>query len=546
MAVIKAVSSKASISTAINYVTKEEKTIDKYISGINCNAETALLEMQTTKELYGKTGGRTYKHFVMSYHADEKIEVKQAHENALDLAKQVNAFSGFEVLVATHQDRNHIHSHFIVNSVSAEDGHKLQWSKFDLSEMKRLCNEQSKKQNLHVPERGKTFAGEERESVVAWTKEKYDELLKADKGEIKSYIQDIAVKVLQARETAESKEQFVELLKEKNIGVIWEDTKKYITFIDLDRQEAGEKQCKVRNNKLEQYYNVPFGKDELENEFESNLQERELQNVAAERRNTKAEWRERSFEQRERRAERAEHTTSLKSREFEEPTPEPGELESFEREIDRLGEQVAEAERVADNIRPAERSRILEERSEERKRAGEEFSDKLGDCAIEVAGLRENQQWTLGEQKELNSKINGIIKEQGELIGEQQSNIRGQRSFKETIDERIEGLRGGLAEIRERIERIFKNNVSNLAERLKERIELIKITQKSTTEPQKDEKQSEGTEVPSKEQKPIIGQNTAQKPSVRDKLHTYQKQIKEDEKNKAPEPTPIRRKRPSR
>lgn len=62
--------------------------------------------MQATKELWEKTGGRTYKHFVQSYHKDEKITPEQAHRNALQLAENTSAWKGFEVLVATHKDKN--------------------------------------------------------------------------------------------------------------------------------------------------------------------------------------------------------------------------------------------------------------------------------------------------------------------------------------------------------------------------------------------------------------------------------------------------------
>lgn len=73
MAVIKAVSSKAGIGHAIDYVTKKEKTEEKLVSGLHCEPETVKEEMQATKELWGKTDGRTYKHYVQSYHEDEKI-----------------------------------------------------------------------------------------------------------------------------------------------------------------------------------------------------------------------------------------------------------------------------------------------------------------------------------------------------------------------------------------------------------------------------------------------------------------------------------------
>ena len=257
MAVIKAVSSKAGIGQAIDYVTKEEKTEEKLVSGLHCEAETAKEEMQATKELWEKTGGRTYKHFVQSYHKDEKITPEQAHRNALQLAENTPAWKGFEVLVATHKDKDHIHTHFIVNSVNFEDGHKLQWSSADLRELKERCNAQSQEQGLHVPEKGKTFEGAEREETVAWSKDTYQLLKQAEQGKVKSY--------------------------ERGYGVDWQDSHKYITYTDLAREQAGEKACKIRNNKLEKYYNMGFGKEELEHEFERNARTAEVRAGKSER-----------------------------------------------------------------------------------------------------------------------------------------------------------------------------------------------------------------------------------------------------------------------
>ena len=279
MAVIKAISSKAGIGQALDYVTKEEKTEDKLVSGLHCEPDTVKDEMQATKELWGKTGGRTYKHFVHSYHEDEHITPEQAHKNAVELAKGTEAWKGHEVLIATHIDRGHIHTHFIVNSVNFEDGHKLQWSKADLQNLKDRCNEQSRQQGLHVPEKGKTFSGEEREETVAWNKETYNLLKQAEKGEVKSYVQDIALSVMDCRETARSREDFIKQMNERGYGVDWQDSHKYITFTDLERQSQGEKQCKVRNNKLEKYYAVDFGKESLEHGFEINAR-REAERTA--------------------------------------------------------------------------------------------------------------------------------------------------------------------------------------------------------------------------------------------------------------------------
>ena len=289
MAVIKAVSSKAGIGQAIDYVTKEEKTEEKLVSGLHCEAETAKEEMQATKELWEKTGGRTYKHFVQSYHKDEKITPEQAHRNALQLAENTPAWKGFEVLVATHKDKDHIHTHFIVNSVNFEDGHKLQWSSADLQELKERCNAQSREQGLHVSEKGKTFEGAEREETVAWKKETYQLLKQAEQGKVKSYVQDIALAVLDCKETATSRETFIRLMNERGYGVDWQDSHKYITYTDLAREQAGEKACKIRNNKLEKYYNMGFGKEELEHEFERNARTAEVRAGKSERTDPRTE-----------------------------------------------------------------------------------------------------------------------------------------------------------------------------------------------------------------------------------------------------------------
>ena len=270
MAAIKAANSAAGLNRIIDYVTKEEKTEEKLVSGINCNPETVKDEMAATKLLWDKIGGRTYKHFIHSYHAKEKITPEQAHKNALELAQNTKAFEGYEVLVATHIDREHIHSHIIVNSVNFEDGHKLRWSKGDLQNLKDRCNEQSRAQGLSVPVKGKTFEGTEREETVANKMSAYQLLKRADKGEVKSYVQDIALAVLDCRETAKNRQDFIQKMQEKGYEVDWKDNHKYITFTDLARQQAGEKQCKIRNNKLDNYYNMDFTKERFENEFERN------------------------------------------------------------------------------------------------------------------------------------------------------------------------------------------------------------------------------------------------------------------------------------
>lgn len=291
MAIIKAVSSKSPIKTAITYVSKAEKIDKKLLSGYNLTApETAYDEMQITKEVWNKTDGRTYKHYVQSFAPDEEITPEQAHNIAKEFVESCPQFKGFEVLIATHQDREHIHTHFILNSVSFEDGHKFQQKSTELQEMKDLSDKICLENGLSLTQKGRTFDGKEREETTAYKKEQYRFLQRAEQGEVKSYIQDIALAVMECREQAQSREQFIDMMNANGYGVVWTDNRKYITFTDLARQKQGEKQCKIRNSKLEKYYHTDFSKEELEREFADNARKQQEEHSQAVRANTIAQY----------------------------------------------------------------------------------------------------------------------------------------------------------------------------------------------------------------------------------------------------------------
>jgi len=271
VAIIKAISSHAPITTVINYVTKKEKTNEKLVTGINCEVSTAKEEMQTTKELYGKTGGRTYKHFVQSFAPDEKIDYQTAHEIATKLVERTSCFSGYEVLVATHQDRNHVHSHFIVNSVSYENGRKFQMSSKDLQNIKDISDGLCRDYGLSICEKGHSFDGTERKNVVAWTKEKY-QYLKAMLDRENSYICSIKEAVEQSMEKATSVNEFKDELAKRGVMVKWKDTRKNITYIDSNGK-------KVRDTNLKKTFNLNADKESLLRQFEINKENIKENNV---------------------------------------------------------------------------------------------------------------------------------------------------------------------------------------------------------------------------------------------------------------------------
>ena len=143
------------LSDVIDYAIQQHKTsqtqmrdgeevVQRFVSGINCNPRTAKMEMQKIKKFYGKEDGVIAYHGYQSF-APGEATPEIAHEIGVKLARQLWG-DRYQVLVATHLDRaNHLHSHFVINTVSFVDGIKYHRTKQDYKEMQRvsdaLCKE---------------------------------------------------------------------------------------------------------------------------------------------------------------------------------------------------------------------------------------------------------------------------------------------------------------------------------------------------------------------------------------------------------------------
>lgn len=111
----------------IAYVTNPQKTDDQVlVQGFNCKIETAAKQMQQTKERYGKTDGITMFHAIQAFKPGE-VTPELAHEIGAAFVQE--HFAGYEVVLATHIDRDHIHNHMAVNSVSFSTGKKYHSTK---------------------------------------------------------------------------------------------------------------------------------------------------------------------------------------------------------------------------------------------------------------------------------------------------------------------------------------------------------------------------------------------------------------------------------
>jgi len=125
------------MSAVMRYTMQDKKTMweDKQlITGINCRPESVYTDFLNTKLLYHKDSGVMFFHMVQSCPRGENVDPVTAHATALKLAEY---FEGQEVLVCTHTDRDHIHSHFIINSVNLDDRKKLHISEPELTELRQ-------------------------------------------------------------------------------------------------------------------------------------------------------------------------------------------------------------------------------------------------------------------------------------------------------------------------------------------------------------------------------------------------------------------------
>ena len=108
----------------MDYAENPDKTEQRYlISGVNCLPELAYERMMETKRRYGKYGGIVAYHGYMSFKPGE-VTPEQCHALGVELAKRLWG-DKYEVLVASHRDHEHLHNHFILNSVSFKDGEKF-------------------------------------------------------------------------------------------------------------------------------------------------------------------------------------------------------------------------------------------------------------------------------------------------------------------------------------------------------------------------------------------------------------------------------------
>ena len=237
--------SRAAMRGVMRYVMQEKKTTwgdGPLVSGINCQVQSVYGDFLNTKLLYHKDGGVMFYHMVQSFPKGEAVDPRQAHEAARRLAEY---FAGCEVLVCTHVDREHIHSHCVINSVNFDTGKKLHMAKEQLQELMRrndaICQEMDLPVFEPTAQQSRGMGGAE-----------YHTALKGQSWKLR-----LMNTIDECMKYAADKDTFVSLMASEGYAVRWERGRKYITYTTPDGMRC-------RDNKL---HEEKYCKEVMEHEF---------------------------------------------------------------------------------------------------------------------------------------------------------------------------------------------------------------------------------------------------------------------------------------
>ena len=237
--------SRAAMRGVMLYVMQEKKTAwegGPLVSGINCQPQSVYDDFLSTKLLYHKDGGVMFYHMVQSFPKGAAVDPRQAHEAARQLAEY---FDGCEVLVCTHVDREHIHSHCVINSVNFETGKKLHMAKEQIQELMRrndaICQEMGLPVFEPTAQQARGMSGAE-----------YHTALKGQSWKLR-----LMNTIDACMKYAADKDAFVSLMESEGYAVCWESGRKYITYTTPDVMRC-------RDSKL---HEEKYCKEAMEHEF---------------------------------------------------------------------------------------------------------------------------------------------------------------------------------------------------------------------------------------------------------------------------------------
>lgn len=196
---------KNNLKQSINYIINPEKTINEdygktnfdylegktdynfknekvhYVSYLNCEEYDPCSSMKDTKDYYNKNDGVLAYHGYQSFKEGE-VTADVAHEIGVKFVEEM--FKDYEVVVATHQNTNHIHNHFIINSVSFKTGKKYNNNRTNLAKLRYVSDALCAEYGLSILEEDNSYKSTFKHKVID---NDYYKTLKDDLDSVISY-----------------------------------------------------------------------------------------------------------------------------------------------------------------------------------------------------------------------------------------------------------------------------------------------------------------------------------------------------------------------
>ena len=240
--------SAGALSGVTRYVSQDEKTLDEngrqLVSGQNCTPQLADREFQATRSAHRKDSPVWFYHYVQSFSPDEVITGEQAHQLAKEFAAK--AWPDSEVLIATHLDAEHIHSHFVVNAVCWESGKMLRQGPNTLRSLRQLSDELCLAHGFSV------LPQERKNQTQGMGTREYRSAAKGQSWKFR-----LMNTIDQCMRYAATKDEFLSLMESEGYQVRWMDSRKNITYTTPEGM-------KCRDDRL---HEEKYTKEVMEREF---------------------------------------------------------------------------------------------------------------------------------------------------------------------------------------------------------------------------------------------------------------------------------------
>ena len=246
------VSDHEMLNIMLNHLSVTNKSIGERATYINCT-QNPYKDFENMRKAYDQDKGVIAHHYFQSFQKDDDLTPEQAHQIGVQLAQKM--FPNYQVVVATHTDKEHLHNHIIVNSCNIITGQKWYSNKKSLSDIRKESDKLCLQNGLGVIQKNSKYKNIDKPTYQLGMKKK-------------SWKVQLVYDLNEAVKSCRTKDDFIKFLNDKNYSVKYKDVHITITKngekkgirVDTLAKQFGEKYTKENLEKQMGYY-VPFIKE---------------------------------------------------------------------------------------------------------------------------------------------------------------------------------------------------------------------------------------------------------------------------------------------